>query len=398
MARIFLTATCVLTLGACTELRQRLVDWFEADYVAEAAPADKPATLQLQPAATGFSQITDIQFGPGAVSDMVVLQKSGEAFAVNLQTGAKRQLAKFDVLTTSEQGLLGLAFHPHFAQNGRVFLNLVRRGKAGGESVVLEAAAERDPSGQLLAFTAVRDIYAVAQPYQNHNGGGLAFGPDGYLYIGWGDGGWMDDPHGHGQNLGTALGAMLRIDVDRQTEGRAYAVPADNPFVGRAGALSEIWAYGLRNPWRYSFAPDGRLIAADVGQNQWEEINVVVAAGNYGWNKREGRHCFPPDKNEACDKTGLIDPIWDYDRSQGQSITGGYVYSGNAIPSLRGRYVFGDFVSGRIWSLALPLGVQAASDVTLLGKWPILISTFGWNGQDLFVADFGQGVVFKLQP
>lgn len=389
----------ILSASACTELRQHLIAWFETDYAAEAASVTANK-IKLVAIADGFSQITDIQFAPNAISDMVVLQKNGAVFAVNLQTGTKRQLAKFNVLTSSEQGLLGLAFHPRFAQNNRAFLNMVRRGKStASESVILEVSAERDQHGQLLAFKGVRDIYRVTQPYQNHNAGGLAFGPDGYLYIGWGDGGWMDDPHGHGQNLSTALGAMLRIDIDRQTKNQAYAIPTDNPFVGYAGALPEIWAYGLRNPWRYSFAPDGRLIVADVGQNMWEEINIVTAGGNYGWNQREGRHCFPPDKNEACQTVGLIDPIWDYDRSQGQSITGGYVYSSNTIPELTGRYVFADFVSGRIWSLALPANnKQAANDVVELGKWPILISTFGWNGQDMFVADFGQGVIYKLQP
>ena len=392
--RQFIAVGAIL-LASCTDVRQRLVAWFDPVYVADAAT---PTTGKVQwlPVVSGLAQPTDIQFPPGQTEAMVVLQKTGEALAIDLNAGTKRELARFAVMTSSEQGLLGVAFHPNFAVNRRAFVNLVRKGAKGSESAVVEVAAAMDANGQLQAFKPVRDIYVVAQPYQNHDAGQLAFGPDGYLYIGWGDGGWRDDPHGHGQNLKTALGAMLRIDVDRQTDDKPYHIPPDNPFVGQPEALPEIWAYGLRNPWRYSFAPDGRLIVADVGQNLWEEVNILKAGGNYGWNRREGMHCFPPDAKEACRRDGLIDPIWEYGRDLGQSITGGYVYSGDELPWLQGRYIVGDFVSGRVWALKLPAGDQAATDVVELGKWPMLISTFGWNGRQLFVADFGQGAIYRL--
>ena len=239
----------------------------------------------------------------------------------------------------------------------------------------------------------MRPILSVGQPYQNHNAGQLAFGPDGMLYIALGDGGWHYDPRGHGQNLGTLLGSMLRVDVNAA---KGYAVPPDNPFVDREGARPEIWAYGLRNPWRFSFASDGRLLVADVGQNNFEEVNVVQKGDNLGWKTREARHCFDP--NEDCATEGLVDPIFEYPRELGLSVTGGYEYTGSRVEILKGAYVFADFTSGHMWALKLPEKREGPmADSQLLGRWPLLISAFGRDAQgELYVADWGRGLVLGV--
>jgi glucose/arabinose dehydrogenase len=217
------------------------------------------------------------------------------------------------------------------------------------------------------------------------------------LYIGWGDGGWRGDPHNNGQNPMTMLGSMLRIDVNGRSGGRDYAIPQDNPFVRREDGLAEVWAYGLRNPWKYSFAPDGRLIVADVGQDEYEEIDIISRGGNYGWNIREGRHCYRP--SSGCRTNELIDPVYEYSHEEGQSVTGGYVYTGERISDLKGRYIFGDFVQGRVWALDLADKNSAMqAEVYTLGKWPLMISTFGRDHDgELYVADFAGGAIYRME-
>jgi glucose/arabinose dehydrogenase len=234
-------------------------------------------------------------------------------------------------------------------------------------------------------------LLEIRQPYRNHNGGLNLFGPDGMLYIGMGDGGSAGDPHNNGQRLDTLLGKMLRLAVDG---GAAYRVPGDNPFVDRPGARAEIWAYGLRNPWRFSFdRVSGRLFVADVGQNAIEEVDIVERGGNYGWNIMEGSECYGA---QTCDKTGLRLPIAEYGHAQGCSVTGGYVYRGSRIPGLVGRYIFGDYCSGRLWTLAEETG----------GRWGmaawlptgLAISSFGEDQHgELYVVDH-RGAVYLLSP
>lgn len=245
-----------------------------------------------------------------------------------------------------EKGLLSVAFHPRFRDNGLLFVNYTTRERGLYTHVSrFRAAGNRaDAASETL-------LLRIEQPYGNHNGGQLAFGPDGFLYIGMGDGGAANDPHDHGQNPGTLLGAMLRIDVDREQPPLRYAIPPDNPFTDRKGARPEIWAYGLRNPWRFSFdAATGRLWAADVGQDEIEEIDVIRRGGNYGWRIMEGDICTPAI-NRRCDTRGLEAPIHTYGRPDGYSVTGGFVYRGRALPALCGVYVFADYVSQRIWGL-----------------------------------------------
>lgn len=251
----------------------------------------------------------------------------------------------------NEEGFLGMAFHPRHKENGEFFVYYTAEYKSEDQrkSVISRFRVSKDdPNRADPASEEV--IMTIDQPYWNHNGGTLVFGPDGYLYVGLGDGGSGKDPHGHGQNLGTLLGSILRIDVGKRDKGLAYAIPKDNPFVGRKGARGEIWAYGIRNVWRIAFDREtGDLWAGDVGQDLWEEIDIITKGGNYGWNLREGLHDFAPDSAKPEDEP--IDPIWEYHHDIGKSITGGNVYRGRDVPELEGAYLYADFVSGRIWAL-----------------------------------------------
>jgi glucose/arabinose dehydrogenase len=300
----------------------------------------------------------------------------------------------------NEEGLLALAFHPKYKENGRFFVYYSvakpRRGVLAEFSVSKDDPDVADPASAKV-------ILEVEQPYGNHNGSSVNFGPDGMLYYSLGDGGWANDPHDHGQNLGTLLGTIMRIDVDTQDEGRAYAIPADNPFVGREGARGEIWAYGLRNIWRMAFDPEtGELWAADVGQNAWEEVDLIVKGGNYGWNIREGAHDF---KDGTPTTTPMIDPIVEYPRREGVSITGGYVYRGNAIEALKGAYVYGDYASGKVWAVRAKNGKLAAHREILVTDNTRYIASFGEDRDgEMYICAFdgldgrrgGRGRIFKI--
>ena len=292
------------------------------------------------------------------------------------------------VVAGGELGLLSVAFHPRFAGNGRFFVNYTT--DRGGRLRTVIAEYRVAAPGSDVADPDERILLEIDQPFRNHNGGLNLFGPDGMLYIGMGDGGSGGDPMNNGQRLDTLLGKLLRIDVDGAAP---YAIPPDNPFVNRAGARGEIWAYGLRNPWRFSFdRATGRLFLADVGQNQWEEINIIERGGNYGWRTMEGAHCFNP--STGCDRTGLALPIAEYDHEQGCSVTGGYVYRGSRIRALVGRYLFADYCSGRIWVLADAGGNRWAMAVALTTDFRI--TSFGEDQTgELYVVDHN-GTVYRL--
>ncbi len=265
----------------------------------------------------------------------------------------------------NEEGLLGLAFHPKYKENGQFFVYYTAKNPPHTSVISRFRVSASDPNKADPNSEEV--LLKIKQPYWNHNGGNLAFGPDGYLYIGLGDGGAANDPHNNAQNLKTLLGSILRIDVDHKDEGKAYAIPKDNPFVGQNGAQPEIYAYGLRNVWGMSFdAETGKLWIGEVGQNIWEEINIVTKGGNYGWKIRESMHKFDEanakpgpgrsvaETNKPESKNGrddLIDPIWEYHHDIGKSITGGVVYRGKRIPELVGSYIYADYVSGKVWAL-----------------------------------------------
>jgi glucose/arabinose dehydrogenase len=290
----------------------------------------------------------------------------------------------------SEQGLLGLAFHPDFQTNGWFFVNytgnggttIISRFQAGEQRLTADPASEEN-------------VLTQPQPAANHNGGHLAFGPDGYLYIGLGDGGAAGDQFGNGQNGATWLGAMLRIDVDQLP----YTIPADNPFVGDAAVVDEIWAIGLRNPWRYAFDRlTGDLYIADVGQGQYEEVDLQTAGSpggeNYGWPIMEGGHCYPPGAGN-CDQSGLTLPVIEYDHSQGCSITGGYVYRGPDSPAAHGLYLFGDYCSGRIWGLVSIPGRDPG--VAELTRVDLRLSSFGEDeAGELYLVAIDKGELYHI--
>jgi glucose/arabinose dehydrogenase len=303
--------------------------------------------------------------GSGFASPILVTNAgdgSGRLFVVE-QGGRVRTLAGgaagtpfLDIHTRvksgGEQGLLGLAFHPDFETNGKLYVNYTRADD--GATVIDEYRVTSDPDDVDETATR-RSILAIAQPYSNHNGGNIAFGPDGYLYIGMGDGGSGGDPQDRAQNVNSYLGKMLRIDVNGTSTGKAYRIPATNPYVGRTG-LDEIWAIGLRNPWRWSFDRlSGDLWIADVGQGSWEEVNRSTAASgggkgkNYGWDDMEGRHCYEP--SSGCLTAGRTLPLVEYSHDLGCSVTGGFVYHGLRYPLLGGGYFYADYCSGRIWTV-----------------------------------------------
>jgi glucose/arabinose dehydrogenase len=350
--------------------------------------------LRLERVAQGFSSPVGIRFVPNVPNEAVVLEKGGTARRVRFVEGAitrplEAPLFQVAVRTDSELGLLGIAFDPKFEENGHFYVNYSPKDGAMRTRIARFELAPKDWGKRPAKEVAT--ILEVEQPFVNHNAGALAFGPDGYLYVGFGDGGARDDPHAHGQNKATLLGTIARIDVRGQT---TYAIPPDNPFARDPASKGEIWAYGLRNPWQFSFTPDGRLIVADVGQDTTEEIDWVERGDNLGWNVREAGHCF---RDENCKSSGFVDPIFEYGRALGKSVTGGEVYTGKRAPSLSGRYIFADYDSGNAWALVLPKSRGGAyATATVLGKWPYHISSFGRAADgELFVTAYDAGEILR---
>ncbi|MEK7692644.1 MAG: PQQ-dependent sugar dehydrogenase [Chloroflexota bacterium] len=309
-----------------------------------------------------FASMVGLQPIPGDGDHALLLTQDGIIRRANLADDAAAPTVFLDIrdrLIQSpgpEQGLLGLAFAPDYPASGRFYIyytagppmkNTISRFVARGDAA--ELASERI-------------LLQINQPFQNHNGGSLAFGPDGYLYAGVGDGGSAGDPSGYGQRFDTLHGKILRIDVS----GDAYTIPPDNPFAGQ-DARGEIYAYGLRNPWRMNFdQATGQLWTGDVGQNAWEEVDRIVAGGNYGWDRMEGAHCYePPD---GCDASGMLLPRVEYSHEFGCSITGGFVYRGREMPELTGWYIYGDYCSGRIWAVDAGTDSGAAIPIADTGR------------------------------
>jgi glucose/arabinose dehydrogenase len=354
-----------------------------------AASLPDPASAQWNEVLAGFTHPLDLTHAGD--ERLFIVEQAGLIWIVK---GDQRTEAPFlDIrnhvgTAGSEQGLLGLAFHPDYASNGSFFVNYTNRS---GDTVISRFTVP-DPESDQADPLSESILLEIPQPFTNHNGGGLAFGPDGYLYIGTGDGGSAGDPNGNAQNPDALLGKLLRIDVDM---GERYAVPADNPF-SAGGGKPEIWALGLRNPWRFSFDPlTGDLLIADVGQNTWEEVNYQPADShggeNYGWSVREGMHPFGEDRTE-----GMIDPIAEYDHSLGCSVTGGHTIRDARLPDWNGVYLFGDYCSGLIWGL---LPVEGGSTVVMpLFEAGATISSFGIDSLNRVYLVDHSGTIYRLDP
>jgi glucose/arabinose dehydrogenase len=297
----------------------------------------------------------------------------------------------------NEAGLLGMAFHPNFSINDQIYLSYTRT-RSPLESVISRFTL--NPETDNLDETSEFEIFTVPQEFSNHNGGNVVFGPDGYLYIGFGDGGSSGDPNEHAQNTSHILGSIVRLDVDVVPPAR-YGIPAMNPFSINTNCMDgvgvspcpEIFAWGFRNPWRFNFdSQTGALWVGDVGQASWEEIDRVEPGMNYGWDDREGAHCFEPETD--CD-TDNIDPITEYDHGAGTAVTGGFVYRGAAIPALRGYYVFGDFGSGRIWGV--PADSMQGAVAEELIETTLSISSFAQDMDgELYALDYGSGEIYQI--
>jgi hypothetical protein len=357
-----------------------------------AAAAAGVEPLELVRIAGGLSRPLGVVDAGDGSGRLFVLEQAGRVLI--LADGAVETTPFLDlsgrVSCCGERGLLGLAFHPEYEANGELF---VAYSDSRGDTVVSRFSVGSDPDR--VDPASETEVLTVPQPFANHNGGHLAFGPDGYLYVGTGDGGGGGDPQGNAQRLDTLLGKILRLDVD----GRPYAVPPDNPFVGAAAARPEIWAYGLRNPWRFAFdAGSGQhfLYIADVGQNRFEEINVVgaaIAGVNYGWRVMEGRVCFNP--SPGCAMAGLTQPVHVYDHDDGCSVTGGFVYRGSAMPDLQGHYLYADYCGGWVRSFRFDGG--AAVDHR---EWQIgdvgRVTSFGMDGAGEVYLTSSNGRVYRL--
>lgn len=361
----------------------------------------KGTMMRLEAVAEGLSRPLYVTAPPGEANRLFIVEQGGRILL--RKDGAVLETPFLDLSGligsgTGERGLLGLAFHPDYTRNGIFFVNYT---DSNHDTVVALYCAYAEDPDRGDPDTA-KILLTIQQPYSNHNGGMLAFGPDGYLYVALGDGGSGNDPGNNGQALDTLLGKLLRIDVDN---GDPYGIPADNPFVSDGAVRDEIWAYGLRNPWRFSFDREtGDLWVADVGQNALEEINVQSAdsAGgeNYGWRVREGDQCRPGESN--CDLPGAVDPIHVYANVGSQSITGGYVYRGAAIPELVGTYFFADFITGKVYALVREPGggVTVTDETDSLNSGNITlqnVASFGEDGVgELYLVDHGAGAVYQL--
>ena len=362
-------------------------------------PSPAPLTeLAIEPAfpALSLSRMVDLTYPPDGSDRLYVVLQPGRIVSFRNDPNVDTAELFLDIRDRvndrgEEEGLLGLAFDPRYAANGHLYVyysassprrSVVSRFTAGADGLRADPGSERV-------------LLEVAQPYANHNGGQITFGPDGYLYIALGDGGSRADPQGNGQDLSTLLGSIIRINVSTLDSTGTYAIPSDNPFVGRGGARPEIWAYGLRNPWRFSFdRATGDLWTADVGQNRFEEVDIVLPGLNYGWKIMEGGHCF---ESSACDRTGLEMPVAEYGREGGCSVTGGYVYRGSRLPSLYGAYVYGDYCTGRIWALRHD-GEEVTEQMQIVDS-SLRIPSFGEDAAgELYVLSFDGKIYRLVQP
>jgi glucose/arabinose dehydrogenase len=358
--------------------------------------------LGLQLVRSGFSSPVLVTSARDGTGRLFVVEQTGRIKVIDGSNVSIFLDLRSLISTGGERGLLGLAFHPNFATHPFVYVNYT--DKSGNTQIRRYTA-----SGNVASPSSAFHIVSIGQPYSNHNGGNLAFGPDGYLYIGMGDGGSAGDPQNRAQNINSLLGKMLRIDVDHTSGSVHYRSPSTNPYVGRSG-LDQIWQRGLRNPWRWSFDRlTGALWVADVGQARYEEVNRLTRNGNpgpgrganYGWPAQEGRACYRP--SSGCSTSGKVQPVVVYPHATSAAdncaVTGGFVYRGSAYPVLQGGYIYGDFCSGRMWMIS----ATTASPATAVQVWStsarpaISISSFGEDDAgELYVCDLSGGAVYRI--
>jgi glucose/arabinose dehydrogenase len=413
IAMRFFVATAALALHvACAEGTPR------PSPAQESEPASPPPASRPQPPLAEGADIPTVRIAPafsqvefarpvwighdGVHRDwLYVIEQPGRIMLVETSGNDGAAEVFLDIreavrMRHNEEGLLALAFHPALATDGYLYVvysaSGPRRNVLSRFSIAKDNPRRADPGSEKV-------ILEVEQPWGNHNGATLAFGPDGMLYYSLGDGGAANDPQNNGQKLASLLGKILRLDIDREEAGRAYAIPADNPFVDRDGARPEIWAWGLRNVWRMSFdRATGELWAGDVGQNAYEEIDLITKGGNYGWRIREGFHPFA----EAEHETPLIDPVIEYGRQDGGSVTGGYVYRGKSIAALIGVYIYADYMSGKIWGLRYADGRVLAHREIARPERTLHVTSFGEDlDGELYLCAFdrldgGPGRVYRL--
>jgi hypothetical protein len=352
---------------------------------------ERATGLALQVVAQGLEYPVDLT-APGSDPRLFIVEQAGRIRVV--RDGRLLDRPFLDLTEKvgygGERGLLSMAFHPHYPDNGWFYVNYTDRR---GDTRVERYSVSGNPD--IADPATARPVLEVHQPYANHNGGLVRFGPDGMLYIGMGDGGGAGDPHGNAQDRGTLLGDLLRIDVDR---GDPYAIPPDNPFAPRPGMRGEIWGWGLRNPWRFCFdPPTHRLYIADVGQNRWEEIDVVdarLAGLNFGWNVMEGAHCY---RSPRCDARGFVEPVVEYGHGGGCSVIGGYVYRGRRLPDLVGHYFYADYCAGWIRSFRYAEGRAHQHRQWQVGRVGDVLS-FGEDAAGELYVLSADGRVYRLVP
>jgi glucose/arabinose dehydrogenase len=349
-------------------------------------------------------RILELTFAPGD-KRLFAIDQQGWVFVFENRADVENASMFLDIQSkvhpwhdkgANEEGLLGFALHPKFLSNGEFFVSYNQRDTH--RSIISRFRVSKD-NPNLADPLSEEVLLDIEQPFQNHNGGSIEFGGDGHLYIAFGDGGLRNDPMANGQNRSQLLGSILRIDVDSKTAGLPYGIPADNPFVKMVGVRPEIYAYGLRNPWRIAFdKPTGRLWCGDVGQELWEEINVITKGGNYGWSNHEGSHSF--GNRPVVEGVGpAIDPVWEYDHSVGKSITGGRVYRSHRLPQLHGKYIYADYIRGSVWALTYDeaSGKATRNEQLIADGIPVLAFGEDQSGEVYYsiISPRGEGI-FKL--
>ena len=350
-----------------------------------------PPKITLEPLKLNplFHRPVDLISIPKQINNLLLAQQSGEIIEIDLlgKNAPRTILDLTEIVFTkhNEEGLLSIALDPKFEKTGKLFVwysaNNPRRG------VLSHFKIKKNKDGLLVGdINSEKIILEIDQPFGNHNGGTILFGADQMLYLSIGDGGAANDPFNHSQNLNTLLGTIIRIDVSKTTDKKPYAIPKDNPFINRESCRPEIWAYGLRNVWRMSFDIKGRLWAGDVGQNKWEEVNLITRGGNYGWDIKEGNHDFR--KRKESNSALLINPILEYPRKDGASITGGIVYTGQKIPKLKNYYLFSDYYSGKIW--ATP-SENPGKKYSILKRPGLMVASFGKDlSNEIWICTFNE--------